>query len=63
MEVISKERETVAVGIAGMQGGNTMKRKTLLASAGAAAAASTFRAPAIAQGIRELKQILIGDNL
>ena len=34
-----------------------MKRRTFLASAGAAAAASTFPAPAIAQGIRELKLV------
>ena len=34
-----------------------MKRRTFLASAGATAAASTFPAPAIAQGIRELKLV------
>ncbi len=34
-----------------------MKRRTFLASAGATAAASSFPAPAIAQGIRELKLV------
>lgn len=40
-----------------MQGDNAMKRRTFLASAGTAAAVSTFPAPAIAQGIRELKLV------
>lgn len=35
-----------------------MKRRTFLTSAGAAATASTFPAPAIAQGIRELKLVM-----
>lgn len=34
-----------------------MERRTLLTAAGAAAAASTFPAPAIAQGVRELKLV------
>jgi TRAP-type mannitol/chloroaromatic compound transport system substrate-binding protein len=34
-----------------------MKRRTFLASAGTAAAASTFPAPAVSQGIRELKLV------
>ena len=49
--------ERTNVGVAGMQGEYAMNRRTFLASAGTAAAASTFPAPAIAQGVRELKLV------
>jgi TRAP-type mannitol/chloroaromatic compound transport system substrate-binding protein len=43
------------VGTAVMQGDNAMKRRNFLVSASIAAAASSLPAPAIAQGVREIK--------